>query len=231
MKQPTPAGADETRRRRLRELATMCGEHTQQTYAGILRSGDCEIPAFALLYERAGSSELLLSTASDVLTVIAQEELERDPSYSPTALVCLESGERRAARTPVFFMDPEITLPLLVGDVIDIDLAGREDDEQRNPGREAELERARDLIRSGAPLPADLYDAVADVIELDLADREDDERRDPTNERLLGEVHDQLLGRTPEPASLRVARERYPTDETKGERRCPNEVTDAGVPA
>jgi len=203
MKQPTPAGANDTRRRRLRDLAATCGEQTQQTYAGILRSGDCEIPAFALLYERTGSSELLLSTTSDVLAVIAQEELERDPSYSPTALVCLESGERRAARMPVFFMAPAITLPRLVGDVIDIDLAGSEDDEQRNPEREAELERSRDLIRSGTPLPKDLYDAVADVIELDLADRCRDAQRNGANERLLGEIHDQLLGRTPQspPAS------------------------------
>jgi len=199
MKPPTPAGANDTRRRRLRDLAATCGEHTQQTYAGILRSGDREIPAFALLYERAGSSELLLSTTSGVLAGIAQEELERDPSYSPTALVFLESGERRTARIPVFFMAPAITLPRLVSDVIDIDLAGREGDERRRPEREAELERSRDLIRSGRPLPEDLYDAVADVIELDLADREGDERRDAASERLLGEVHDQLLGRTPSP--------------------------------
>jgi hypothetical protein len=197
MSNATTAGTNDSRLHRLRELAATCGEYTNQTYAHILAGRGGEIPAFALLYEHAETSELLLSPTSDILAAIAQDELERDPSYSPKVLVCLNSGEQRRARMPVFFMAAALTLPPLVGDLLERDLAGREDDHARNPERESELERARDLIHGGEPLPEDLYTAVADVIELDIGDSEDDERRNPQRERLLGALHDQLLGRAP----------------------------------
>jgi hypothetical protein len=202
MPKPTPAGDNVTRLRHFRELAASCGTHTRSTYPDMFSERPRgEIPAFALLYARNGRNELLLSHTSDVLAALAQEELERDPGYCPKALVCLTTGERRDARMPVFFMAPAIPLPPLVGDVLDNDLADREGDDSRNLAQEAELERASDLIHSGAPVPEELYDVVADVIELDLADREGDDEPNPDNERLLAEAHNQLLGRAPSPTA------------------------------
>jgi hypothetical protein len=198
MTPPASTGDNATRLRHFHDLAASCGSHIRSAYPDMFSERPRgEIPPFALLYTRNGRNELLLSHTSDVLATLAQDELEEDPSYCPKALVCLDSGERRNARMPVFFMAPAIPLPQLVGEVLDNDLSDRQGDNSRNVAQEAELERASELIHSGHPLPEELYIVVADVIELDLADREGDDDPDPDKARLLAQAHLQLLGRVP----------------------------------
>jgi hypothetical protein len=97
----------------------------------------------------------------------------------------------------VFFADEAMVLPLLVGNVLALDLRSRERDLRRNAEREQELRRAVALIAAGTPVPAELFIAIADVIELDLEDRRRDDERFADAEALLGEILDQLLLRAP----------------------------------
>ncbi len=195
MPEPTTNRAPSPRER-LRALAAELKSTTRAKYARLL-DGTAQIPRYALTVEDGTERDLMLAHSPHELAALAQERLTEIPPTKPIELVDLETGERRPAVLSVFFAIAEMVLPLLIGNILDVDLSGREGDQHRNRERESELRRASQLIDDGDPVPAELFAAIADVIELDLEDRRHDGERDMAAEDLLAEIHEQLLFRAP----------------------------------
>jgi hypothetical protein len=195
MPRPRKDGAN-TPLERLRALTANLRPDTRSKYARLLE-GNAQLPRYALILDSAGERDLILGYSRAELVAVAQERLTSIPPAKPVELVDLQTGEQQPAVLAVFFAVADTVLPLLVGNIIDLDLCGREGDQHRNTEREDELRRASQLINAGDPVPAELFPAIADVIELDLEDRRQDAERDPAAEELLAEIHEQLLFRAP----------------------------------
>jgi hypothetical protein len=195
MPQPQKGGAN-TPLERLRTLTAELSAGTHSKYDRLL-DGDAQIPRYAVTVTDGGKRDLMLGHRPAELAALAQEGLGWMPQINPIELVDLETGEQRPAVLSVFFAVAEMVLPPLVGNIIDLDLRGREGDQHRNSKREDELRRASRLIDAGDPVPAELFAAIGDVIELDLQDRRHDSERDPSAEELLADIHEQLLFRAP----------------------------------
>ncbi len=204
MTPPDTPTLDEQRRKALRTLAQLCSPAGRERLVAILdpepgSSRSC--PPLAVLVDRGrgrGLERLITLGYSEwELTQTLAQGLEERPPSRPVALLDLDTGEKRPARTMVYFAENALVLPAAVGDVIELDLEDRRKDPDRDPSTERTLQTARELIAEGEPVPAEHFGAIIDVLEIDLETRRKDTSRDIERKRTLAAVQRQLITREP----------------------------------
>jgi hypothetical protein len=181
---------------RLRDQASRCSPAERRPLSSLLDqnpdASDLRCPRYLAITMNAGQRRLVVGEEQDALGEVLSEMAVAEGPWTPQTLIDLQTAERSQARITVRFIASTRLLPVVAGDVLELDLEDRRGDEHRDSARECRLEHLRRCVRQGIPVAVEDCQIIADIVALDLESRRGDQHRDHDSEQELEQLHQRL---------------------------------------